>query len=245
VAASAPAIVSRPRAVQAAGDVPKPVPVGFDISWPQCGSGYPPKPYSIAVVGVNDGQAFTFNPCLASEVRWAGPLLQLYMNINSPAVLDVSTMIGPAGHCPADDWGCMAYNFGYNDAANTFAIAARLGAASHTWWIDVETGGPCGAFPTGGASYWSCNTVLNSLTVQGALDALRARHVTAGVYSTGYQWQLITGGYVPQGGVLATWIAGVDPAIGAVACADRAVANASPSLLQTSNPATYDVNLGC
>jgi hypothetical protein len=44
---------------------------GYDVSWPQCGVSYPINP-GFGIVGVNKGIVFSPNPCLASEVTWAG-----------------------------------------------------------------------------------------------------------------------------------------------------------------------------
>jgi hypothetical protein len=68
------------------------------------------------------------------------------------------------------------------------------------WWLDVEND-LCG-------QYWSCNQALNSATIQGALDFLHARRLTAGIYSTSLQYQGITGGYVPSGPQVPIWVAG-------------------------------------
>src|SRR5205814_1235402 len=57
-------------------------------------------------------------------------------------------------------------------------------ALNHVWWIDVET-----------ANTWSSNQAANAAVVQGALTYLKQHTSKAvGVYSTGYQWGVITGG---------------------------------------------------
>jgi hypothetical protein len=184
---------------------------GFDISWPQCGSAYPGG-HVVAIVGVNDGKAFTTNPCLKSQADWAGPGMELYININSPKVVNATDQSGPAGTCGPGDNGCLAYNYGYNHAAQSVSNAAAQGVRAKTWWIDVETVGQCtGQFPTNSTGYWSCDQGLNSRTVQGAIDGLRAAGQVAGVYSTSYQWGVITGGYVPAGPPIPNWLAGAEP----------------------------------
>ena len=57
---------------------------GYDISYPQCGSAYPANPL-FGIVGVNDGIVFSVNPCLASQIAWAGSASgQLYANTGNP-----------------------------------------------------------------------------------------------------------------------------------------------------------------
>ncbi len=153
---------------------------GFDISWPQCGPPVSlPPPAPVAIVGANGGTAFAHNRCLAAEWPWAGPAGNLYMNINWDGV---SGSTGPA------------YSYGYAAAQDAVGYAASQGASAKIWWIDVET-----------TNTWSGNQSVNSATIQGAIDGLRASGATPGVYATWYQWNLITGGYqagVPQ------WVAG-------------------------------------
>ena len=56
---------------------------GYDISWPQCNSAFPPSP-GFGIVGVNDGAPFTVNKCLDRELRWAqggvNPVPAFYLN---------------------------------------------------------------------------------------------------------------------------------------------------------------------
>ena len=182
---------------------------GYDISWPQCGGSYPPQS-AVAVVGVNDGRAFTANPCVTSEASWAGGALDLYMNLNSPTAADGTDSSGPAGNCGSNA-ACLAYNYGYNAAQNSMGVANGDHLAPRMWWLDIETVGGCTqSFPTGGSGYWSCNQGLNRLTIQGALDAIRQSGAQVGVYSTSYQWGVITAGYTPNYGAPPNWLAGDD-----------------------------------
>lgn len=82
---------------------------GSDISYPQCGGAYPAG-QAFGVVGVNDGQPDTVNPCLGSELNWAysssgtatnsagvtEPKAQLYVNTADPGDL--------FHHQPVADW---------------------------------------------------------------------------------------------------------------------------------------------
>jgi hypothetical protein len=173
---------------------------GYDISWPQCGGAYPTNP-AFGIVGVNKGIVFSANPCLASEISWAGgSKAQLYANTGNP---------GPAlsSHWPMaqtvgtykcnltsstklsdrDTVDC-AYVYGYNAAANSYAdaVAAFSGSpAASTWWLDVETG-----------NSWRSDTSLNVYALQGEADYFISVAGVAklGIYSTQYQWNQITGG---------------------------------------------------
>ena len=152
-----------------------------------------------------------YNPCLQAEVRWAakaqgtrGAPYDLYMFLNSPSSYDTIDQQGPAGTCSqlsaAAQPGCLAYNYGYNAAQAAVEYANSQSATSPVWWLDVEND-ICG-------QYWSCNQALNSATIQGAIDLLHARRLTAGIYSTSLQYQGITGGYVPSGPQVPIWVAG-------------------------------------
>jgi hypothetical protein len=220
---------------------------GYDISWPECGGPYPVRPFTVAIVGANDGRAFTANPCLTSEARWAGPDLQLYLNINSPTSSAGPAADGPAGRCAPQNDACLAYNFGYNDATETVAAAVSKQVRARTWWIDVETVGPCvSQFPTAGDGYWSCNHSLNAWTIQGAIDGLLAAHEVVGVYSTGYQWGVITGGYRPRAPSLATWVPGADPTNPNAYCGSSlSFAGGTTWLVQLWADYAFDHDLAC
>jgi len=162
---------------------------GNDISWPQCGGAFPAKA-GFGIIGVNGGRPFTQNPCLAAEWQWAltakgAPAY--YMNLNNTGSSD------PAG-------------YGANAAADALNYASSQtgasSATSHAWWIDVET-----------ANTWSSNQAANAAVVKGALTYLK-QHTSksVGIYSTGYQWGVITGG-VRMGAPV--WAAGASSAASA------------------------------
>jgi hypothetical protein len=143
--------------------------VGTDISWPQCGRSYP-APSAFSILGVNDGRPYTANPCLAAEYRWArsSGVVEFYMNTANPGVA-----MGDA------------YNYGFGAARYAFTYAtAHLGAgAGHLWWLDVETG-----------NTWSPDQGANTAVITGSVAFFRAHGVRVGIYSTKYQWGLLTGG---------------------------------------------------
>src|SRR5262249_6473978 len=143
-----------PVSAVAAKPAAKPVQArGYDISWPQCGSTLPSNP-AFGIVGVNKGIMFSANPCLASEIRWAGgragAASQLSATTGTPGPSLSSHW--PKGQtsprfCDANnpDTADCAFDYGWNAAADSYAdaIAAytSLGLAGKpadtTWWLDV------------------------------------------------------------------------------------------------------------
>lgn len=182
---------------------------GFDISWPQCPSSFPAGG-AFGIVGVTNGLAFSANPCLSGEYAWASSrpyAAGLYINTGNPETAS-SNWSGRAGVGPRtcttanltdpSNVDC-AYNYGWNAAADALSVAtANVGAAARTlpWWLDVEI-----------ANSWNGTPAANSSTVQGYIDYQRSQSTGGvGIYSTGYQWGQITGGYtVPSS---PDWLAG-------------------------------------
>ncbi|PZS18053.1 MAG: hypothetical protein DLM54_08785 [Acidimicrobiales bacterium] len=210
---------------------------GYDISWPQCGSAYPPAPYSVAVVGVNDGRAFTDNPCLASEANWArqgSP--SLYININAPpsSTPDGTDQSGPAGTCGAGNLACLGYNYGYNTAVRSVAYANASGASGSVWWLDVE-------LVPSAPGYWTADQGFNAQAIAGAIGGLQGKGLTVGIYSTPYQWGQIAGGYSPR---LPLWEAGAPTSNPAAYCSSAySFGGGQPWL--TQDVSTYDGDYAC
>jgi hypothetical protein len=199
-------IVGTPLAVAA------PTTRGYDISWPQCGSAYPATP-AFGIVGVNKGIVFSANPCLSSEIQWAGGTkAQLYANTGNPGPALSSHW--PSGQTsprwcdPANtDSAHCAFDYGYNAAEDSYedAVAAysSLGLsgspAASAWWLDVET-----------SNSWRSALSLNVSALQGEAYYLAsvARVAKLGIYSTQYQWNQITGGSTAFS-ANHSWVAGV------------------------------------
>ena len=183
---------------------------GYDISWPQCGGAYPSNP-AFGIVGVNKGIVFSPNPCLASEVAWAGGLkAQLYANTANPGPqLSTHWPTGQSLPRPCDaaspDTADCAYDYGWNAAADSYAHAAAAwtglklsgGPSGSAWWLDVETG-----------NSWRTDTSLNVAALAGEVAYLESVGVTRlGFYSTTAQWTTITGG-TTQFAAYPSWGAG-------------------------------------
>ncbi len=162
---------------------------GYDISFPQCGN-LPSSTTTIAVVGVNNGFAFSTNPCLKSEANWAGHGINLYMNLNQPAWNDPKQGLnGPDGACASTDQNCISYNYGWNAAQWSVQQTRAQSISAPMWWLDVEQAGN---------GYWSSNQSANAQVIAGALAGLAADGIAAGIYSTNYQFSSIAGTYHPN-----------------------------------------------
>jgi hypothetical protein len=204
----------------------EPVGRGYDVSWPQCGRTLPSRA-NVAIVGVNGGKPYEENPCLAEQFRWAtGAAAQraFYMNTANPGtasrVVDWYNQKSPNRGCSRSDEAACAYNYGFNAAKHAYATAqAKTGVAGrHSWWLDVET-----------TNSWSDDQALNVADILGSLAYLRSQKVPVGVYSTGYQWGVITGGAdLPD---LPNWVAGARNG-------DQAARWCSPDSSFTGGPVT-------
>jgi hypothetical protein len=179
--------------------------VGYDVSYPQCSVSLP-RDSAFGIVGVSDGLAYGKNGCLAAQYAWAARAPQrpaFYMNTGNPG--SASTRVNWYGQqgpqtCAADAEAGCAYDYGYNGAQQAYAYAvSQVGAtaaAAGTWWLDVET-----------ANSWSADTSLNLADIQGSIDFLTTTVAGLGVYSTGYQWGVISGG-AQLGPSISNWVAG-------------------------------------
>lgn len=173
---------------------------GQDISWPQCGRAVALPAETFTVVGVNNGEPFTMNPCFADQFRAMGG-----SHAGAPSVyinLDYGETNRGFSGCAADNHACLAYDYGYMAALYAYTQANyRTGGASlrtGTWWLDVET-----------LNVWGGDQGLNAQVIHGALDYLRVTGHRTGVYSTPRQWRQIAGGYNP-GPSVGNWVAGAD-----------------------------------
>jgi hypothetical protein len=194
VALTAMVAASASSARDALAKTSTPPATGYDVSYPQCGSTLP-SGGGFGIVGVNGGKAWSANPCLLDEYRWAATRTSppaFYMNTGNPGTL--STHWGIPGPKPCanytnpasvNDPGC-AYNYGWRAAEEAFTRASQTtspaAAAGAFWWADVEI-----------ANSWDGTTAANFADITGGLDFLRSKGVQAGVYSTRYQWAQIAG----------------------------------------------------
>ena len=208
---------------------------GYDVSWPQCrprGSATTvklPSSGSFAVVGVNDGQINDFNPCFQAEAAWAGPNMSVYTILQPEPTAGPMASTGPRAACAGTSSTCRAYDWGYNYAEADLSFVLAQGYAPVVWWLDVELGE--------GWSTAAAARPVNAAVVQGALDALKAAGRTVGIYSTWFQWGLVTGSYLPPGGQ-PIWVAGAQTLTGGTYSArsycQRALVAGDPSTLSSA-----------
>jgi hypothetical protein len=239
--------------------------LGYDISYPQCGSAYP-SGQAFGLVGVNGGLANDPNGCLSSELSWAlaspglpsppQPPASLYINTADPGPAPGVSDWPKAGTTPSygscdGSWSqACAYVYGEQRAQYSYGLvsAANSAAASTApWWLDIET-----------TNSWATSTTpnyagLNTAAIQGFMAGLHTAGATAavGVYSTATQWSQITslsaqttaasfGGTSPP-----DWIAGTGSRKQAQShCLSGSFTGARPTLAQYATSG-YDADLRC
>jgi hypothetical protein len=248
----------------------RPPDTGRDISFPQCGEPFPLVRVSrFGIVGVNGGKAFSANPCLAEQLRWAKRLVEapaFYANTGNPG--PERSRHWPLGQTspqrcsPAqpDSFGC-SYDYGWNAAEHSFALAAaasrevngvspadaRHRVAHVDWWLDVEI---LNSWQTLDRGRTRAAQLRDTATLLGAVNALWDAGVhRVGIYSTRYQWNLVTGGpAVHRDWFRANpvWLAGFEGHEHAHAGCDRAGFTGGPVLLtQYLGDDGFDANVRC
>lgn len=195
--------------------------VGYDISYPQCGRRLPTDHY-FGIVGVNGGNAASSNSCLADQLVWANKAktgsnqskYQVYVNTANPGEVINQIITWPTtpydtyGNLPQNPYGtgCAGQNdeacswlYGWNRSIYTeglFKTAANSkGLNSNTedyvWWLDVET-----------MNTWQSSSnealVRNTAAIEGFGAYYQSKSANIGLYSTAYQWGVITGNNISQ-----------------------------------------------
>ena len=172
---------------------------GYDISQFQC-SDVPSTPQQISIVQVTAGAINKGpNPCYGAEAAWAGSRISAYIFMDGlPSPAPPESLSGAAGVC-GGNVNCQSYNFGWYWANHWIAYSHNFGIDPTIWWVDVETAGSWNLDPSVNSS--------NGNVIAGAIGALRANGVVAGIYSTAYQWSKITGNSVNFPGI-SLWVPG-------------------------------------
>jgi hypothetical protein len=227
-------------ALPAASASAAPSTVGYDVSHPQCGQTLPTG-QAFGIVGVNGGLATAANPCLATQLRWAGrssgavpaqPRAQLYVNTANPGEVrdQVSTWPSsgstPYGTCDGRNTTACSWQYGWErvrtSVSSFFGPAAQSAAmdpdpAHYTWWLDVET-----------ANTWQSGSTAaqgrNRAALEGMAAYLIARGAPVGLYAVPTQWRQITGTTPSDSNLyrLDSWLPGASTLTGASANCRRA-----------------------
>jgi hypothetical protein len=222
---------------------------GYDVSYPQCPWHFP-RSAAFGIVGVNDGIAWSQNPCLAGEAAWATSrpgTAGLYMNTADPGTSSAHwTMGGPEqtscdpanGDTTSAAFAACAYDYGWNTARDALTVEAANvpSAPSRTWWLDVET-----------TNSWVGSAPANAGDIQGSLDYLHDAGVAVvGVYSTASQWHTITGGYA-FASYTPEWLAGANSLSEAqAACSEPPFGGRASRVILSQYPARgFDADLSC
>jgi hypothetical protein len=205
-----------------------------DVSFPQCGTELPASARG-GIIGVNGGRAFTSNPCMWEQLGWSKKLVEppaFYANTGNPGPWRSKKW--PTGQqspreCSASNpnsLGC-SFDYGWNAAKDSFRRAmdgaqkwngydratAQRRVANVDWWLDVETMNSwqtlMDEFGPGRESQ-----ERDTQALIGAVRALWDEGVErVGIYSTAYQWRLITGGWTVTRNWFSAnpvWLAGFD-----------------------------------
>jgi hypothetical protein len=198
-------------------DAKQPVPLGNDVSYPQCKKTLPAS-QAFGIVGINGGLATTTNSCLSAQLVWADrssgttpqPKVGVYVNTANPGGLGtpswpqndtdpagISTS-NPYGQCDGSDSLPCAWQYGWNraveDVRDRFVPAAQSAnlsdnPADYPWWLDVETGN---TWKTGSSFAQFSNTA----DLEGMTAYFQSQRATVGLYSTAAQWNQIVGAQV-------------------------------------------------
>jgi hypothetical protein len=213
----------RSTSVTRAASAPR-VPLGIDVSWPQCDKTLP-RGQAFAIVGVNGGLANNTNPCFATQLAWAAkstggtgqPRVALYVNTANPGhqgswwpasnQYEGRAIANPYGSCTGLEGAACAYIYGYAKSYDNVTSRGVKNPSSYLWWLDVEM-----------INTWSgTDKVANAAVLEGMTAHLKSIGARVGLYSTHYQWDLIVGQVKSTSNLrgLPSWLAGANGVTGA------------------------------
>lgn len=248
------------------GDGKTSTPIGYDISWPQCGKRLPTN-HAFGIVGVNGGKANVINPCLGEQLIWAHaasgltnqPKAQLYVNTANPGEVielvdtwpEAATPENPYPGCDGTNNLSCSWQYGWNRAVADveeffIPVAGQVGEeadpATYIWWLDVET-----------MNTWQSGSdealARNVAALEGMTAYFESLGAKVGIYSTNYQWDVIVGDQVSATSNLNgldSWLAGASSLRGAQAnCGDPALTTGSEVTLTQYVSKNLDHNYAC
>ena len=117
---------------------------------------------------------------------WYENPASFYVNVDGLPEDVTSGLAGLGGRCAVGDTRCRSYNYGRNAVTYDRGYAKAFGISSPIWWLDVEM-----------EPIWRVDPASNSEVIRGVIDGFRSRGHRVGIYSTQFQWGVITGGYNP------------------------------------------------
>lgn len=172
--------------------------LGYDISWPQCSPWrVPPNDADFVILGLTNGLAFTWNPCLQDQIAWArarGIPAHGYAMATYPTA-DQLAKHGGVGPWPNTTLVNRLRNVGYAEAADVIKELNLYAWSPPVVWIDVE---PRPRQP------WPSNTTNNRAVVVGLMRGLRDAGFGFGIYSYENGWKQIVGSWRLTG--VPTWV---------------------------------------
>jgi hypothetical protein len=167
-----------------------------------------------------------------------------------PGTAPPESTTGPAGTCNGSV-NCESFNFGYAWARHWVVYSQSVGLNPTLWWLDVE-----GCTP-GALVYWRCGSApgmaSNAQVVAGAVAGIRSSGLLAGIYSTSYQWGIITGSSLSYPN-MPLWIPGAQSLTGPGYSATNYCASSTWAprfaggtvvLVQYGTPSPYDQDYAC
>lgn len=241
-------------AAQAHPPEPGRVPLGNDVSWPQCSGELPDDP-AFVIVGVNNGLANTTNPCLHQQLDWAEdaaggtgqPRVALYVNTANPGrrgswwpannEYGGKSLANPYGTCQGKEDAACAYLYGYAKAFDDAYLRTISDPETYLWWLDVETG-----------NSWSGDRNANRADLEGMTDFFHSIGARVGIYSSARQWGQIVGevGSASSLHSLPSWLAGARTAADATSMCSAPPLTAGGKVVLTQFVADgFDYNHSC
>ncbi len=215
--------------------------LGYDLSYPQCKQGDRPLAGArFSIVGLNNGRAYTTNPCFKRQ--WAKALRPRSIYLNSgyyaPNLLRTTKdcRVAAQRRLPSADTAHRdAYAIGCGEAEHALAVAQGYGATGAAmWWVDVESSN----------SWDEQDLELNRNSLLGQVERLDRAGVAIGIYSSFRDWALVMGGWqLPW--VRANWLPSRSVS---QACAAAGFSGAPVWLVQEPDPAPdpeVDVDHAC
>lgn len=196
--------------------------VGYDVSWPQCGESLPTGPFGIVGVNggtASKPNPCLSEQLVWANTSTGGTnqdKVQVYVNTANPGMLlddpqynvretwptnniDPAGNVAPNPHGECDGTNSLAcsWQYGWNrsvEAAQSYFVPAAEAAgitpepSAYKWWLDVETENSWqNDYDTSPEAYQK-----NVATLEGMTAYYHSLGARVGIYSTNYQWGVIT-----------------------------------------------------